>query len=75
MSRKGLWSWIAVAGLVLLIIGSFLLFIPYLGLVTLGLGTILMFIGIIALIPILIREMKKDDAEMREAISERELRP
>ena len=59
----------------MLIIGTFLLVIPYVGLVVLGLGAVLMVVGIAALIPILIKEMRKDDAEMREAIPERELRP
>ncbi len=75
MTSKGLWSWVAVIGLVLIALGGFLAIIPFIGLPLMGIGTVLFLLAVIILIPILIKEMKKDDKEMRSEISDEELRP
>jgi hypothetical protein len=75
MTSKGLWSWVAVIGLVLITLGGFLAIIPFIGLPLMGIGTVLFLLAVIILIPILIKEMKKDDKEMRSEISDEELRP
>ncbi len=75
MTSKGLWSWVAVIGLVLITLGGFLAIIPFIGLPLMGIGTVLFLLAVIILIPILIKEMKKDNKEMRSEISDKELRP
>ena len=75
MTSKGLWSWVAVIGLVLITLGGFLAIIPFIGLPLMGIGIVLFLLAVIILIPILIKEMKKDDKEMRSEISDKELRP
>ena len=65
----------AVIGLVLITLGGFLAIIPFIGLPLMGIGTVLFLLAVIILIPILIKEMKKDDKEMRSEISDEELRP
>jgi Ni,Fe-hydrogenase I cytochrome b subunit len=75
MTPKALWAWIGVIGLVLIILGGFLAIIPFIGLPMMGVGTVLFLVAVIVLIPILIREKRQDDKEMRSEISERELRP
>ncbi len=75
MTIKAIWSWVAVIGLVLVTIGGILAFIPYVGLSLMALGGVITIVAIIALIPILIKDMRKDDRKMRSEISEKELRP
>lgn len=75
MSQKAFWSWFAVIGFIIMIIGSFTAIIPIIGLPLMAIGTIMMIIGIVGLIPILIKERKKDYNDMRSEISEEELRP
>jgi hypothetical protein len=75
MTSKALWSWVAVLGIALITLGGFLAIIPFVGLPMMAVGTIMFLVAIIILIPILIKEMRKDDKEMRSEISEEELRP
>ena len=69
------WSWIAIIGFIMIILGSFLAIIPFIGLPLMGLGTVIMIIAIVVLLPILIKERRKDNREMMSDISEEELRP
>jgi uncharacterized membrane protein HdeD (DUF308 family) len=75
MKPKVFWGWVVAAGIFLAIIGGVLAIIPPLGLSFMGLGFLMMLVGVIAMIPILIKEMKRDDQDMRENIKEEDLRP
>ena len=75
MPAKSLFAWTGVAGLVILIIGSFLTIWPYVGAIVMFAGAVIMIVSIIFLIPILIREKNDDNRKMRNEISEKELRP
>ena len=75
MTPKAIWSWVAVIGLVLVSIGGILAFIPYVGLSLMALGGVMTIVAIIVLIPMLIKDMRKDDREMRSEITDEELRP
>jgi Flp pilus assembly protein TadB len=75
MSSKAIWSWIGVAGLIILTVGALLAYVPYAGIALMAIGTTIMIISVIVLIPILIRERKEDNRQMRNEITERELRP
>gem|GEM_PF-2599860 len=69
------WAWMTGFGFLLFILGSLIAFIPYIGLPLMGAGVLLMIVSLIFLIPLLIREMKRDDVEMKENISEEDLKP
>jgi uncharacterized membrane protein HdeD (DUF308 family) len=75
MKPKNFWAWVFALGILLMIIGGVIAFIPYVGLPIMGLGGLMMIVAVIALIPILIRERSKDNKEMRENIKEEDLRP
>ncbi|MBN1390038.1 MAG: hypothetical protein JXA22_05290 [Candidatus Thermoplasmatota archaeon] len=75
MRPKLFWAWTVALGILLAIIGGFLVVVPYVGLAVMGIGILMMIIGIVALVPILIGEMKREDREMHEKIHEEDLRP
>ncbi|RLF67995.1 MAG: hypothetical protein DRN57_04940 [Thermoplasmata archaeon] len=75
MRAKMFWAWMTGFGFLLFILGSLIAFIPYIGLPLMGAGVLLMIVSLIFLIPLLIREMKRDDVEMKENISEEDLKP
>ena len=75
MKPKNFWAWVFASGILLMIIGGIIAFIPYVGLPMMGLGGLMMIVALIALIPILIHERKMDNREMRENIKEEDLRP
>jgi len=75
MKPKVFWGWLVAAGILLAIIGGFIAIYPPVGLPIMGLGLLMMIVGIVMMIPILIKEMKKDDEDMRHSIKEEDLRP
>ena len=75
MKPKIFWAWVFVVGMVLMIVGGIIAFIPLLGLPMMGLGGLMMIISVIVLIPLLIRERSRDNQEMRANIKEEDLRP
>ena len=75
MKPKNFWAWVFALGILLMILGGIVAFIPFVGLPIMGLGGLMMIIGVIVLIPILIHERSKDNKEMRENIKEEDLRP
>ncbi|MGA1793454.1 MAG: hypothetical protein ACMUHM_05845 [Thermoplasmatota archaeon] len=75
MEPKVFWGWFIALGILMVIIGGFLAILPLLGLTVMGLGILMMVVGMIAIIPILIKEMKRDDKEMHEDVKEEDLRP
>jgi uncharacterized membrane protein HdeD (DUF308 family) len=75
MKPKVFWGWIVAAGILLAIIGGVLAFFPPVGLPIMGLGFLMMLVGIVMMIPILIKEMRSDDRDMKDNIKEEDLRP
>jgi len=75
MEPKVFWGWFIALGILMVIIGGFLAILPVLGLTIMGIGILMMVVGIAAIVPILIREMKRDDKEMHEDVKEEDLRP
>lgn len=75
MKPKVFWGWFVAAGILLAIIGGVLAIVPFIGLPIMGVGFLMMVVGTVALIPILVREMRREDQEMHEKIDEGELRP
>ena len=75
MKPKWFWSWTIFSGFLVMMLGALLSVIPIVGIVLLYLGIIIMIAGAIFLVPILIRERSRDYEEMRDEITEKELRP
>jgi len=75
MEPKVFWGWFIALGILMMIIGGFLAILPVVGLLIMGVGLLMMIVGAAAIIPILIKEMKKDDKEMHDNIKEEDLRP
>ena len=75
MKPKIFWAWVFVVGMILMIVGGIIAFIPFVGLPMMGLGGLMMIISVIVLIPILIQERSRDNQEMRANIKEEDLRP
>lgn len=75
MKAKMFWAWMTGCGFLLFMIGSLIAFIPYIGLPLMGAGVLLVIISLSFLIPLLIREMRRDDVEMKKNISEEDLKP
>ncbi len=75
MRRKHFWAWTIFVGFVIMTLGSFIAFIPYVGLPMMLLGVVIVLIAIPFLVSILIRDRKKDYLDMEKDISKEDLRP
>ena len=75
MKRKHFWAWTIFVGFVIMTLGSFIAFIPYIGLPMMFLGVVIVLIAIPFLVRILLQDRKRDYSDMEKDISKEDLRP
>ena len=75
MKRKHLWAWTIFVGFIIMTLGSFIAFIPYIGLPMMFLGVVIVLIAIPFLVRILLQDRKRDYSDMEKDISKEDLRP